>query len=161
MFSEMIMNDMLVELGYSGEDVVIYHFRVPGEDLRVGFGPLGNESDIIRLLKYVETNKLLEVYIQHVHKHPKKDVETDEEDEGEHEPEYVDLSDEDSDEQDKENDSDSVGGSYDPSDLEDKGTASEEGKASKHVNSKARKHGTDKVGQDKDEDSDYMVDKIT
>ncbi|MFS7945477.1 hypothetical protein Hanom_Chr06g00524731 [Helianthus anomalus] len=78
---------MLLELGYSEEDVVVYHFRVPGEDLMVGLRPLGNNTDFIRLLQYVKTNKELDVYIQHVRKNPKQALENDE-----REPEYVDSS---------------------------------------------------------------------
>ncbi|MFS7910109.1 hypothetical protein Hanom_Chr02g00102441 [Helianthus anomalus] len=67
----MILNDMLVELSYFEEDVVVYHFRVPGEDLMVGLRPLGSNTDFIRLLQYVKTNKVLDLYIQNIKKNPK------------------------------------------------------------------------------------------
>ncbi|KAF5755511.1 hypothetical protein HanXRQr2_Chr17g0803621 [Helianthus annuus] len=102
---------MLLAFGYSEEDVVVYHFRVPGKYLIVGLRPLGTDNDILRMISYVETNKVLDVYIQHVSRFSKKDVEK--------EPEYVDLSDEgsyeDSDQQDEDSESYSVDGSYEGS----------------------------------------------
>ncbi|MFS7928359.1 hypothetical protein Hanom_Chr04g00319851 [Helianthus anomalus] len=116
------MNDMLLALDYSKDDVVVYHFRVLGVDLMVGLRPLGTDSDIIRMLSYVETNEVLDVYIQHASRFSKKDVEK--------EPEYVDLSDEgsyeDSDQQDDDSECDSVDGSYEGS---CEGSASEGEKA--------------------------------
>ncbi|KAJ0447604.1 hypothetical protein HanLR1_Chr17g0665921 [Helianthus annuus] len=108
MFSFIVMNDMLLAFGYSEEDVVVYHFRVPGKDLIVGLRPLGTDSDILRMISYVETNKVLDVYIQHVSRFSKKDVGK--------EPEYVDLSDEGSyEDSDEDSESDTVDGSYEGS----------------------------------------------
>ncbi|KAJ0794948.1 hypothetical protein HanPI659440_Chr04g0144771 [Helianthus annuus] len=185
MFSLIVMNDMLLAFGYSEEDVVVYHFRVPGEDLMLGLRPLGTDSDVLRMISYVEKNKVLDVYIQHVRRFSKKDVEK--------EPEYVDLSDEgsyegsdqqdednedsdqqdeDSDQQDEDSESESVDGSYEGS---CEGSAGEGEKVEgvettpskrvksfhrKSVKAKNRKNRTDKVGQDEDdEDPDYIFDK--
>ncbi|MFS7981558.1 hypothetical protein Hanom_Chr10g00952411 [Helianthus anomalus] len=60
--SVIMLNDMLVELGYSEEDVVVYHFRVPGEDLMLGLRPLGSNTDFIRLLEYVKTRCLIFIF---------------------------------------------------------------------------------------------------
>ncbi|MFS7978583.1 hypothetical protein Hanom_Chr10g00917141 [Helianthus anomalus] len=168
MFSLIVMNDMLLAFGYSEEDVVVYHFRVPREYLMVGLRPLGTDNDILRMISYVETNKVLDVYIQHASRFSKKDVEK--------EPEYVDLSDEgsyeDSDQQDEDNESESVDGSNEGSCDSSVGegekaegvqtTPSKRVKSfhRKIVKAKSRKDRTDKVGQDEDdEDLDYIFDK--
>ncbi|KAJ0744034.1 putative transposase, MuDR, plant, MULE transposase domain-containing protein [Helianthus annuus] len=171
---DMFSINILLAFGYSENDVVVYHFRVPGEDLVLGLRPLGSDSDVLRLISYVEKNKVLEVYIQHVSRFSKEDVEK--------EPEYVDLSDEgssegseqqdeDSEDSDQDEDSDwqSNDGSYEGS---CEGSAGEGEKAegvettpSKRVKSFHRKsvkakNRKDKVGQDEDdEDPDYIIDK--
>ena len=42
-----MLNDMVLELGYSEEDISIfrYYFKVPGEDLDFGLRPLNGEID--------------------------------------------------------------------------------------------------------------------
>ncbi|KAM0013307.1 hypothetical protein Hdeb2414_s0045g00746241 [Helianthus debilis subsp. tardiflorus] len=74
LFSVNIMNDMLISLGYSEEDIVTYHFKIPGEDLDLGLRPLGTDSDAIKLIKYAETTKVIEVYVEHLNTFPRKDV---------------------------------------------------------------------------------------
>ncbi|KAJ0472728.1 hypothetical protein HanOQP8_Chr15g0569131 [Helianthus annuus] len=74
LFSVNIMNDMLISLGYSEEDIVTYHFKIPGEDLDLGLRPLGTDSDALKLIKYAETTKVIEVYVEHLNTFPRKDV---------------------------------------------------------------------------------------
>ncbi|KAM0043911.1 hypothetical protein Hdeb2414_s0010g00346971 [Helianthus debilis subsp. tardiflorus] len=62
MFSIIVMNDMLLAFGYSEEDVVVYHFRVPWEDLMLGLRPLGTDRDVLRLFSYVEKKGARGVY---------------------------------------------------------------------------------------------------
>ncbi|KAI3704867.1 hypothetical protein L1987_75096 [Smallanthus sonchifolius] len=57
LFSVIIMNEMILSLGYSKKDVMKYHFKIPGEDLDFGLRPLSNDSDVISLLKYSQNHK--------------------------------------------------------------------------------------------------------
>ncbi|KAJ0908838.1 putative transposase, MuDR, plant [Helianthus annuus] len=116
---------MMQELGYSEEDVVIYNFREPGGMLESGLRSLGTDSDVLKLIKYAETTRTIEVYVQHIRTYPRNDVNTKEGKPDEvNEPQYVDLSDDTSDnDSDKESsgdeDSGSVEGSDNNSDDED------------------------------------------
>jgi len=63
-FSVHEINDIVGELGHEKE-LMYYHFKVPEDDLDSGLRPLGNDSDVISLLKYVQNLNLIEVYIEH------------------------------------------------------------------------------------------------
>ncbi|KAJ0810119.1 hypothetical protein HanPI659440_Chr01g0023051 [Helianthus annuus] len=112
LFSVMSMNDMLVSLGYSDEDIVTYHFKVPEEEsLDLGLRPLGNDSDVLNLIKYAELTKVIEVYVEHLETYPR--IISQDQGQVTQEPTLVDLSD-DSDEYSDESDEgsdDSVEGS--------------------------------------------------
>ena len=42
-----------------------YHFKIPNSNLDYGLQALGNDQDVLNLLKYTEKYKLIEVYIEH------------------------------------------------------------------------------------------------
>ncbi|KAK9056764.1 hypothetical protein SSX86_024127 [Deinandra increscens subsp. villosa] len=64
-FSLHDVNDMINEMGYSSKYVMYYHFLIPGQNLDVGLRALGHDLDVVNLLQYVKTNKLIEVYTEH------------------------------------------------------------------------------------------------
>ncbi|CAI9264792.1 unnamed protein product [Lactuca saligna] len=45
--------------------VIYYHFRIPNGDFQFGLRPLGNDQDVINLSKFIQNNKLIEVYTEH------------------------------------------------------------------------------------------------
>ena len=59
------VDNMMLELGYDGEEAMYYHFMKPKTDLDFGLEPLGNDQDILNLLKYTTRYKLIKLYIEH------------------------------------------------------------------------------------------------
>ncbi|CAI9280173.1 unnamed protein product [Lactuca saligna] len=45
--------------------VIYYHFRIPNGDFQFGLRALGNDQDVINLSKFIQNNKLIEVYTEH------------------------------------------------------------------------------------------------
>ncbi|CAI9271781.1 unnamed protein product [Lactuca saligna] len=45
--------------------VIYYHFRIPNGDFQFGLRALGNDQDVINLYKFIQNNKLIEVYTEH------------------------------------------------------------------------------------------------
>lgn len=64
-FSMHEIDAMVQEIGYSEDDIMYYHFLKPGYDLDFGLLALGNDQDVINMLKYVANDRLIEVYIEH------------------------------------------------------------------------------------------------
>ena len=141
LFSVIILNDMLVSLGYSDEDIVTYHFKVPNEaDLDLGLRPLGNDTDVLNLIRHVEKSKVVEVYVEHLETHHKKDV-TDDLGDVTQEPTVVDLN-EGSDNEGSENEG-----------SENKGSESDEGSQNDSEEEKDPSYIIEEY-----EDFDYLVD---
>ncbi|KAJ0693708.1 putative transposase, MuDR, plant [Helianthus annuus] len=69
-FSRVIINDMMMELGYMEEDLDLlkYYFRIPGEDMDFGLRPIGTDADIRRLIKHATKTKVIELYVEKVQK---------------------------------------------------------------------------------------------
>ncbi|GJQ93219.1 hypothetical protein Tco_0004358 [Tanacetum coccineum] len=42
-----------------------YHFKIPNNNLDFGLQELGNDADVINLVRYVDKYRLIEVYIEH------------------------------------------------------------------------------------------------
>ncbi|KAJ0715308.1 putative transposase, mutator type, MULE transposase domain-containing protein [Helianthus annuus] len=73
LFSVIILNDMIVCLGYSDEDIVTYHFKVPEEEsLDLGLRPLGIDSNVLNLIEYAESSKVIEVYVERLETYPRE-----------------------------------------------------------------------------------------
>jgi hypothetical protein len=58
-FSVHEVNSMIEVIGYTGNEVIYYHYKVPDLELDYGLRALGNDSDVLTLLKYVHNLKLL------------------------------------------------------------------------------------------------------
>ncbi|XP_076938294.1 uncharacterized protein LOC143606406 [Bidens hawaiensis] len=70
MFSVIIVNDMVQQLGYSEEEVLTdqkFYFRISGGDLDSGLRPLSNDADALSLIGYISVHKVIEVYVEHSH----------------------------------------------------------------------------------------------
>lgn len=68
LFSVIEIHDMIEKLGYKRKDCVMYyHFKIPNNDLDYGLQALGNDGDVLNLVRYVDKYKLIEVYIEHEH----------------------------------------------------------------------------------------------
>nr|KAJ0218607.1 hypothetical protein LSAT_V11C300154240 [Lactuca sativa] len=65
LFSVHDLNDMIREIGYSKDDIVYYHYRIPNLDLDFGLKALGNDQDVIPMAQYVPQNSVINVYIEH------------------------------------------------------------------------------------------------
>ncbi|KAD6453940.1 hypothetical protein E3N88_08646 [Mikania micrantha] len=63
-FSMHELNEMIQELGYTKDFFMYYHFRVPDGDLDTGIKALGDANDVCNLLKYVDRNKVIDIYTQ-------------------------------------------------------------------------------------------------
>nr|KAJ0205202.1 hypothetical protein LSAT_V11C500260010 [Lactuca sativa] len=59
------LNDMIREIGYSKDDTMYYHYRIPNLDLDFGLKALGNYQDVIYMAQYVPQNKVINVYVEH------------------------------------------------------------------------------------------------
>ncbi|GKB09220.1 hypothetical protein Tco_0837532 [Tanacetum coccineum] len=57
-FSMHVLVDMVKKLGYSGTDVMYYHFKRRRTNLDHGLLQLGSYDDVIKLLKYVPNHKV-------------------------------------------------------------------------------------------------------
>ena len=57
---------MVKELGYSGNYPMYYHFLTSGSNLDIGLRALGNDQEVLDLIKYTSINKLIEVYIEQI-----------------------------------------------------------------------------------------------
>nr|KAJ0210119.1 hypothetical protein LSAT_V11C400224430 [Lactuca sativa] len=49
LFSVHDLNDMIREIGYSADDTMYYHYRIPNLDLDFGLKALGNDQDVISM----------------------------------------------------------------------------------------------------------------
>lgn len=56
---------MVVKLGYDPEERMYYHFCIPEHDLDFGLEALGNDQDILNLLRYTNKWKIIDIYIEH------------------------------------------------------------------------------------------------
>nr|KAJ0219453.1 hypothetical protein LSAT_V11C300139830 [Lactuca sativa] len=73
-FSLHELDAIMLDLGYpdpwmdelTDESPVIYYdFRIPNGDFQFGLRALGNDQDVINLSKFIQNNKLIEVYTEH------------------------------------------------------------------------------------------------
>ncbi|KAJ9546885.1 hypothetical protein OSB04_019428 [Centaurea solstitialis] len=60
------INAMVKELGYTGKYPMYYHFLTPDCNLDVGLRALGNDQDVLNLIKYTLTTKVIEVYTEQI-----------------------------------------------------------------------------------------------
>ncbi|KAJ9548086.1 hypothetical protein OSB04_020629 [Centaurea solstitialis] len=60
------INAMVKELGYTGKYPMYYHFLTPDCNLDVGLRALGNDQDVLNLMKYTLTTKVIEVYTEQI-----------------------------------------------------------------------------------------------
>ncbi|KAJ0566483.1 putative transposase, MuDR, plant [Helianthus annuus] len=67
-FSRVIIDSMMLELGYSEDDLDIlkYYFRIPGEDMDFGLRPIGSDDDCRRLIRLATKCKVIELYVEKV-----------------------------------------------------------------------------------------------
>lgn len=66
-FSVHELNDVTEELGYvNEEEPIYYHYLIPGTDLEIGLRALGNDIDVHGLAKYINDDKMIEVYCEHL-----------------------------------------------------------------------------------------------
>nr|KAJ0190361.1 hypothetical protein LSAT_V11C800434420 [Lactuca sativa] len=65
LFSVHDLNDMILEIGYSKDDIMYYNYRIPNLDLDFGLKALGNDQDIIFMAQYVPQNRVIIVYVEH------------------------------------------------------------------------------------------------
>ncbi|GJZ39986.1 hypothetical protein Tco_0586549 [Tanacetum coccineum] len=66
-FSVHELNEVMLELGYANnDDHIYYHYMIPGTDLEIGLRALGNHLDVLGLAKYINDNKLIMVYCEHI-----------------------------------------------------------------------------------------------
>ncbi|CAI9302381.1 unnamed protein product [Lactuca saligna] len=55
------LNDMICEIGYSADDTMDYHYRIPNLDLDFGLKALGNDQDVISMTQFVPQNRVINV----------------------------------------------------------------------------------------------------
>ncbi|KAJ9535292.1 hypothetical protein OSB04_un001609 [Centaurea solstitialis] len=60
------INAMVKELGYTGKYPMYYHFLTLDCNLDVGLRALGNDQDVLNLIKYTLTTKVIEVYTEQI-----------------------------------------------------------------------------------------------
>ncbi|KAK1427701.1 hypothetical protein QVD17_16394 [Tagetes erecta] len=65
-FSIYALGQMFRTLGYSDDELVEYWYKTPGLDLEGDFRPILSDNDITTLCGYVESVKLVEIYVHHV-----------------------------------------------------------------------------------------------
>ncbi|GJZ27143.1 hypothetical protein Tco_0571396 [Tanacetum coccineum] len=66
LFSVMGLQEMLKTLGYPmKKNKMYYHFKIPNSNLDYGLQALGNDADVINLVRYIDKYRLIEVYIEH------------------------------------------------------------------------------------------------
>ncbi|KAK1422120.1 hypothetical protein QVD17_25014 [Tagetes erecta] len=65
-FSIYALRQMFRTLGYSDDELVEYWYKTPGLDLEGDFRPILCDNDITTLCGYVESVKLVEIYVHHV-----------------------------------------------------------------------------------------------
>ncbi|CAI9269081.1 unnamed protein product [Lactuca saligna] len=65
LFSVHDLNDMIREIGYSKDDTMYYHYRIPNLDLDFRLKALGNDQDVISMAQYVPQNGVINVYVEH------------------------------------------------------------------------------------------------
>ena len=65
-FSVITLYDMLVELGYFEDDDFRFHYRLPWEGLDLGLRQLLNDSNVRALNKIAETEKSIDIYVEHI-----------------------------------------------------------------------------------------------
>ncbi|GKB24910.1 hypothetical protein Tco_0864311, partial [Tanacetum coccineum] len=57
---------MLKSLGYKKKNSpMYYHFKIPNNNLDYGLQALGNDVDVMNLVRYIDNYRLIEVYIKH------------------------------------------------------------------------------------------------
>ncbi|CAI9264874.1 unnamed protein product [Lactuca saligna] len=56
---------MICEIGYSADDTMYYHYRIPNLDLDFGLKALGNDQDVISMTQFVPQNRVINVYVEH------------------------------------------------------------------------------------------------
>ncbi|MFS7953137.1 hypothetical protein Hanom_Chr07g00615071 [Helianthus anomalus] len=57
--------DMIDGDEFSGDDVVYYHFRIPGQNLDNGLRALGTNQDVLNMCQYIDKVKVIDVYVKH------------------------------------------------------------------------------------------------
>ncbi|KAL8201563.1 hypothetical protein R6Q57_010710 [Mikania cordata] len=58
------IGQMVRSLGIPDEDVVFYHYKIPGMDLETGLRPILNQEDITQLCSYTEEVKIIGLYLE-------------------------------------------------------------------------------------------------
>ncbi|CAI9292028.1 unnamed protein product [Lactuca saligna] len=64
LFSVHDLNDMIHEIGYSKDDTMYYHYRIPNLDLDFVLKALGNDQDVISMAQYIPQNRVINVYVE-------------------------------------------------------------------------------------------------
>ncbi|CAI9281987.1 unnamed protein product [Lactuca saligna] len=64
LFSVHDLNDMIREIGYSKDDTMYYHYRIPILDLDFILKALGTDQDVISMAQYVPQNRMINVYVE-------------------------------------------------------------------------------------------------
>ncbi|GJS21174.1 putative RNA-directed DNA polymerase, eukaryota, reverse transcriptase zinc-binding domain protein [Tanacetum coccineum] len=68
LFSVIELHEMLKTLGYKNKkNKMYYHFKIPNNNLDHGLQALGNDADVMNLLRYIDKYRLIEVFIEHEH----------------------------------------------------------------------------------------------
>nr|KAJ0222777.1 hypothetical protein LSAT_V11C200063570 [Lactuca sativa] len=65
LFSVHDLNDMIHEIGYSTDDTMYYHYRIPNLDLDFRLKGLVNDQDVISMAQYVAQNRVINLYVDH------------------------------------------------------------------------------------------------
>ncbi|XP_076889993.1 uncharacterized protein LOC143540922 [Bidens hawaiensis] len=150
---------MLEQLGYLDEDVVAYHYKLPGEELD-GLRLLGSDKDVIELIEKIQNTRVIEVYVEHFKTHPRKYLNikggNDEVREGIDEDLNIGLED-----YQFSNDEGVIDNNVEESDVSEKGSdeGDEEDDFGSDKGSDETDGGSDKGSNDSEEDdSDYIVD---
>ncbi|KAK1428491.1 hypothetical protein QVD17_17326 [Tagetes erecta] len=63
-FGPAIRLKRVMTLGYPDDQVVYYHYKIPGLDLEYGLRPLLGDIDVTEMCGYVENCKVIEVYVE-------------------------------------------------------------------------------------------------
>ncbi|GKB39857.1 mutator type transposase [Tanacetum coccineum] len=60
------LQEMLKTLGYKNKkNKMYYHFKIPNNNLDHGLQALGNDADVMNLVRYIDKYRLIEVFIEH------------------------------------------------------------------------------------------------
>nr|GEW91263.1 transposase, MuDR [Tanacetum cinerariifolium] len=66
LFSVIELQEMLKTIGYENKKYKLYHhFKIPHNNLDYGLQALGNDADVINLVRYMDKYRLIEVFIEH------------------------------------------------------------------------------------------------